>query len=41
VVGEGSGIVTAAAWVAAVVQAQPLARELAHAMGTDKTKKIF
>ena len=34
-----SSVVTAAAWVTAVVQVQTLARELPHAMNAAKKKK--
>ena len=40
-VGEGSNIVTAAAQVAAVVWVQSLARELPHAAGAARKKKIL
>ena len=36
---RGSGIVTAAAWTAAVVQVQSLAKELPHASDVAKKKK--
>ena len=38
-VSEGSGIVTAAAWVTVVAQEQSLAQELPHVTGAAKKKK--
>ena len=35
---KGPSVVTAAAWIAAVIQIQSLAQELLHAAGTDKNK---
>ena len=37
--GEGSGVVSAAVWVAAVAQVQSLVRELPHAVGAAKKEK--
>ena len=39
IAGEGSGIVTATAWVTAVVWVQSLAQKLPHAVGVVKKKK--
>ena len=39
--GEGSGVVTAVAWVTAVARVQALAWELLHVAGMVKKKKMF
>ena len=37
--GKGSGVVTAAAWVAAVAQGRSLAQELLHGAGMARKRK--